>query len=250
MTEQNSKSTADTAKSKSSLMRFLPLLIIGLALAAFFYFEGYKYISFDALKENRAALVSFVEDNWLLAIIGFILVYITLVAISFPGAGFLTIFGGFLFGLWAGTLAVAVGATLGAIIIFMIVKYAAGDALTSRASGFIKKLESGFQKDAFSYLFTLRLIPAVPFWALNIAAGAVNMKLRDYSLATFIGILPATFVYVSIGNGIGAKLDSNEPFSLAGAMTDWRVLLPIAGLIILSMIPIMARRFKATPQLD
>lgn len=223
--------------------RLLPLGVIALALVAFFASGLHRYFSLDALQDNRDALKAFVASNLVAALALFMAVYAAAVAISFPGASILTIFGGFLFGLWTGTAAVVVGATLGATAIFLAAKFALGDMLRSRAGGFVRRLEEGFRQDAFNYLFMLRLIPAVPFWVLNIVPGLLDVKTRDYVLATFLGILPGTFVYVSIGNGIGAVFDAGEEPTLSGILLQPEILLPIAGLVGLAAIPILYRRF-------
>lgn len=237
------ETTPEPAPARKGLARrLLPLGVIALALAAFFASGLHRYFSLDALQDNREALKAFVASNLIVALGLFVAVYAAAVAISFPGASILTIFGGFLFGLWIGTGAVVIGATLGATAIFLAAKFALGDMLRSRAGGFVRRLEEGFRKDAFSYLFMLRLIPAVPFWVLNIVPGLLDVKTRDYVLATLLGILPGTFVYVSIGNGIGAVFDAGEEPTLSGILLQPEILLPIAGLVLLAAIPVLYRR--------
>lgn len=232
-----------TGSSARGLLRRLagPLVIL-LALVAFFALDLDRYFSLDALEEHRDSLRAFVQDHRLAALIAFIATYVAATSISVPGASILTIFGGFLFGLWLGTAAVVTGATLGATVIFLITRTAFGDVLRSRASGFIKRMEEGFREDAFAYLFTLRMIPVVPFWALNIVPGVLGVKLRDYVLATFLGIIPATFVYVSIGNGIDAVFEAGERPTLSGVLLKPEIILPIAGLVLLALLPIVYKR--------
>jgi len=230
---------------KSVLSRLLPIAVIGAALVAFFGLGLNRYFSLDALEQNRDVLRAFVEANLLLALLAFIGVYAAAVSISVPGASILTIFGGFLFGLWYGTAAVVIGATIGATIIFYVTRTAMGDVLRSKASGFVKRMEEGFREDAFSYLFSLRLIPAVPFWVLNIVPGILGVKARDYILATFLGIIPATFVYVSIGNGIDAVFDAGERPTLSGVLLKPEIILPIAGLAALGLMPVIYKKFFA-----
>lgn len=239
-------------QSKGLARRLAAPLVIVLALVAFFGLGLHEYFSLAALEQHRGTLRVFVEENLVVALAIFIAVYIAAVAISFPGASILTIFGGFLFGLWLGTAAVVIGATVGATIIFFVTRTAFGDVLRSKASGFVRKLEEGFRKDAFSYLFTLRLIPAVPFWVLNIVPGVLGVKARDYVLATALGIIPATFVYVSIGNGIDAVFDSGETVTLSGVLLKPEIILPIVGLAVLALLPVAYRRLfsKKPAQLE
>ncbi len=241
MTDESKPNTAGPER-KGWLRRLAAPLVIIAALVAFFATGLNQYFSLAALEEHRDTLRAFVEANLVLAIGAFILVYAAAVSISFPGASILTIFGGFLFGLWIGTAAVVIGATIGATVIFLATRTALGDLLKSKASGFVRKLEKGFSEDAFSYLFTLRLIPAVPFWVLNIVPGVLGVKLRDYVLATFLGIIPATFVYVSIGNGIDSVFESGERPTLSGVLLKPEIILPIAGLVVLALIPVIYKK--------
>ncbi|MEM1106028.1 MAG: TVP38/TMEM64 family protein [Pseudomonadota bacterium] len=230
---------------KAIWSRLLPVALVGAGLAAFFGLGLNQYFSLDALEENRDLLSAFVTDNRFIALAAFIGIYAAAVSISVPGASILTIFGGFLFGLWFGTAAVVIGATLGATIIFFITKTALGDVLRGKASGFVKRMEEGFREDAFSYLFSLRLIPAVPFWVLNIVPGVLGVKARDFILATFLGIIPATFVYVSIGNGIDAVFDAGERPTLSGVLLKPEILLPIFGLAALGLMPVIYKKVFA-----
>lgn len=224
------------------MTRLWPLAIIALALAAFFYFGLNQYFTLDALRENRVALQEFVAQNYWQAILIFMAVYALAVAMSFPGASFMTIVGGFLFGLW-GTIPTVIAATLGATGIFLIARSALGESLRKAAGGYVEKFEQGFKEGEFSYLLTLRLIPAFPFWVVNIVPALLNANLAKYVAATGLGIVPGTFVYTSIGNGAGAAFDAGQDVKLTGVMTQPEILLPILGLIVLSLIPIAYRRF-------
>lgn len=228
---------------KSTLKRFAPIIVIVLALAAFFALGGPKYVSLESLKSNRAALAVFVENNFLTAIIGFIALYAVLTAISFPGASFLSIFGGFLFGTVVGGSAITVGATIGAVGIFLAARYALGDSLTKKAGPYMQKFEAGLKENELSYLFILRLIPAFPFFIVNIVPALFDVKLRNYALTTFFGIIPGCFVYASVGAGAGAILDQGGELRLGGLMTQPKVLLPVLGLITLALLPIIYKKF-------
>ncbi len=223
--------------------RLIPLVIlIGLLVAAFYAGLG-RYLSLDYLSENREVLTAWVDANRVLAIPGFIALYTLLVAISFPGAAFLTIIGGFLFGPLLGTVLVVTGATLGATIIFLAARTALGDPLRKRAGGFIKRMEEGFREDAMSYLLVLRLVPVFPFWVVNLVPAFLGVPLRTFVLATALGIIPGSAVYVGVGDGLGAVLDQ-------GGQPDWglifnpRVLVPILGLALLSLVPVIYRKVR------
>ncbi|MEE9272170.1 MAG: TVP38/TMEM64 family protein [Robiginitomaculum sp.] len=233
------KAGADAPKQgHPPIKRFVPLIVILLALGAFFALGGPKYISMDALRENQNILKTFVADNFLGAILGFTVLYAALVAISFPGAGFLSIFGGFLFGLVAAVPAVVIGATIGATIIFLVARSALGTGLAAKAGPFMQKFEKGLKENELSYLFIVRLMPIFPFFIVNIVPALFDVKTRNYVITTLLGIIPGSFVYVSVGNGIGDALTNGNDVPLSGLMLRPAVIGPIIGLIVLSLIPI------------
>ena len=236
--------TAAMSASKSKLKRFLPLIIIVAALTAFFAFGGPQYISLDSLRDNQEFLKAFVANNYILAVVGFVVTYAILVAISVPGASFLSIFAGFLFGLTTGAPAVIVGATIGATILFLVVRSAFGAGLAAKAGPFMKKFEKGLKENELSYLFILRLVPLFPFFIVNIVPPLFDVKLRNYVLTTFLGIIPGSLVYVSVGNGIGDALSAGQDVPLSGLMFRPAVILPIVGLILLSMIPVVYKKLS------
>ncbi len=230
--------------SKSKLKRFLPLAFIITALALFFALGGPKYISLDSLRDNQEFLKAFVADNYILAVVGFVAIYAILVAISVPGAGFLSIFAGFLFGLTTGVPAVIIGATIGATILFLVVRSAFGTGLAAKAGPYMAKFERGLKENELSYLFILRLVPIFPFFIVNIVPPLFDVKLRNYVLTTFLGIIPGSFVYVSVGYGIGDALSAGQDVPLSGLMFRPAVILPIIGLILLTMIPVAYKKLS------
>lgn len=223
--------------------QFLPLGVIALALGAFFVSGAHEYFTLETLRENRIALNDWVGANPILSVLVFMAIYATAVAISFPGASILTIFGGFLFGTALGSAAVIVAATIGALVIFLAAKGGLADILKSKAGGFASKLEAGFREDELSYMFLLRLMPVVPFWAANIASGLLGVKTRNYLIGTFFGIMPGSIVYTSIGNGVGAAFEAGDDVNLSGVLFQPAILFPIIGLILLALMPIIYKRF-------
>lgn len=232
-----------TTPAPKRLIRFLPIALVVLALAAFFAFDLDRYFSLDTLRDNREALKGWVAGSPFLALGAFIILYAAAVAISFPGASILTVFGGFLFGLATGVPAIVFAATLGAVIVYFAAKTAASDFFRERAKGFFAQMEKGFRENELSYMFLLRLAPVFPFWAVNIGAGALGVSLRNYIIGTFFGIVPGSFVYASIGNAAGAAFDAGENVSLSGILTKPTTLLPMVGLAALALLPILLKRF-------
>jgi len=155
----------------------------------------------------------------------------------------LTITGGFLFGSIVATVLVVVAATLGATLVFLIARSALGDPLRARAGPFLQRMEAGFQEDAFNYLLVLRLIPIFPFWIVNLVPAFLGVPLRTYVLGTSIGIIPGSFVFASVGAGLGSVLDSGQAFSPASVLTP-QVVIALVGLALLALLPVAYRKWK------
>jgi uncharacterized membrane protein YdjX (TVP38/TMEM64 family) len=165
-------------------------------------------------------------------------------AFSIPGGALATIVGGYLFGLWLGVAASVIGATIGAVAVFLAARTALGEILRTKAGGALRRMEDGFRRNAFSYLLVLRLVPLFPFWLVNLVPAFSGVSLRTYTLATLIGIIPGSFVFVSVGNGLGALLDRGETPDLT-IIFQWDILLPILGLALLALLPVLVRKVQA-----
>lgn len=227
--------------------RYLPLLVLIVAVVAVFASGVTRYLNLEALQANEAALRGFVAANLPLALIAFITVYAVSTAVSLPGAVILTLAGGYLFGTWLGGGATVIGATVGAILVFYAVRTSLGRTLRDRAEasgGRLKAVIDGVQAGAFGYILTLRLIPLAPFWLVNVAAALAHAPLRAYALATFIGIMPATFIYSGIGAGIGELLARGEAPDL-GVIFSPKVLLPLVALGLLTLATTVFQRLRA-----
>lgn len=231
----------DAAAKPPGLLRFLPIAVIAAAAAAVFLTGAHKYLSLDSLRENHAALETLVEKRLLFALLAFAAAYVVVTALSLPGGALMSLVGGLLFGPFLGTAVVMLAATAGAAIIFTAARTAVGDSLRRRAGPFVKRMEDGFRSNAFSYLLILRLVPAFPFFVVNIAPALFDVKLRTFILATFIGIAPGTFAFVSAGNGLGAVLESGGEIKLTGLLTQPAVLTPIVALSVLAMLPVLMK---------
>jgi len=221
--------------------RIMPLIILVAVLALFFAFDLGQYLSFDALAEHRVSLLSWVDRHALWAPLAYISLYIVVVAFSLPGGLIMTVTGGFLFGALAGGIYAVVGATLGATALFLIAKTSLGDYLLSKAGGVVQKMQKGFAEDAWSYMFVLRLVPLFPFFIVNLVPAFLGVRLTTYVVATFFGIMPATFVYALAGSGLGSVLDQGEGVSLTGVLTA-EMLAALLGLALLAIIPVIYKR--------
>lgn len=226
-----------------SLGRVVPLVVIIAALIAFLSIGLGEYVSFTALKEHRETLSSFVDANSVWAALLFIMLYVVVTAVSLPSGAIFTIAAGFLFGSYFGTIYVIIGATLGATCLFLAARTALGDLLRARAGIWLQRMEQGFRDDALSYLLFLRLVPLFPFWLVNLVPAFLGFPLKTYVVGTAIGIIPGSFVYASLGNGLGAVLDAGKTPDL-GIIFHPDILIPIVGVAILSLIPIVYKKFK------
>jgi uncharacterized membrane protein YdjX (TVP38/TMEM64 family) len=222
-----------------SARRLLPLGLLVAAWIVFMLAGGYRYLTFSALAQNRDWLCGLVQQWGILAAVAYLMVYAILVALSVPGAAVLTIAGGFLFGTWIGGLCAVIGATLGATAIFLAARGGLG-GLAQRAGRFVGKLEAGFRADAFNYLLVLRLVPVFPFWLVNLVPALVGVRLPTYLLATFLGIVPGTFVYASLGNGLGSLVEEPD----LAIIFKPSLLVPIVGLALLALIPVGYKHWR------
>ncbi|MDP6786347.1 MAG: TVP38/TMEM64 family protein [Rhodospirillales bacterium] len=221
--------------------RLVPLIVVGAGLAAFFLLELDAYLSFEALREHRQVLLAWRSENYFLLVTSFIALYGLMAAFSVPGAVWMTISGGFLFGPVVGTAASVTGATLGAVALFLAARYALGDILRAKAGPAIRKMEAGFNENALSYLFILRLVPLFPFWLVNLVPALLGVKLGTFFLATFFGIIPGSLVFTLVGSGLGSLLDAGMAPDL-NVFFEPEILLPIAGLVVLSLIPVIYKK--------
>ncbi len=244
------------------LRRWLPVLVLALGLALVIASGAHRLLSFEALVAHQAEIQSWRASAPLATALGFLLLYALVTAFSLPVGLPLTIIGGWLFGaLWATGL-IAVGASLGAVAVFLAARYAIGDRLRSRAGAHtgsgLDRLIAEIEGNAASYLLMLRLVPLFPFWLVNLAPAFTRIRATTFLWTTALGILPGTFVYAGLGNGVSQILARLGPQagaddrggadmalrSLSGAIWQWQVLLPLLGLAALSLLPVVWRRIK------
>ena len=242
MTESN-QNNPQPPKKHLDYKRLIPLAIIIIALGLAYYFRLYEYLSYQAIKDNRQALIAWTNEHYILVVLSFMAIYIVSTALSLPGAVFLTLASGCLFGIVLGTIYVVISATIGATAIFLAVQWSLGEWLADKATSWINTLRQGFQRDAFQYLLFLRLVPIFPFWVVNIVPALLNVKRSQFILATGLGIMPGSLVYVMIGNGLGHLLDQGKKPDL-GIIFQPQILLPLIGLGILALLPTIYKQFK------
>ncbi len=235
-----------TVKSDGfSVQKLLPLIgIVIVAIIGFFTLRD--YLSFESLRDNREALLAWRDANFIVASLGFIAVYIAIVAFSLPGAAIISLTGGFLFGLFPGALYNITGATIGAVLIFTAAQMGLGEYLSRKmdnAGGMVGKIKAGLGENEVSYLLLMRLVPAFPFFVANLVPALVGTKLWRFTWTTFIGIIPGGVVYTWVGSGLGEVFARGETPDL-GIIFDPKILGPILALCALSVLPIVLKAFK------
>jgi uncharacterized membrane protein YdjX (TVP38/TMEM64 family) len=192
------------------LKRLWPLLLL-LGAGGFIVAMGWhRYLTLEHLADNRDALRTIIQGNYLLALAAYIGLYAVTVALSLPGGAVMTIAGGFLFGWLAGGLASVVAATIGATVVYLVAKTTLRDVLVAKAGPRLKRFADGFREDAFSYLLFLRLVPVFPFWLVNLAPGLLGVSFATYVLTTFLGIIPGTFAFSLAGNGLDSVVEAQQ----------------------------------------
>ena len=232
----NSSSTTVSTGSQS-IGKVVLVLVLAAGIGAFFYFDLSQYLSLQGLKENRDNLLAYTESNYGFAAALFIAVYILQTAFSLPGGAILTLAGGFLFGSVLGTVFVNVGATTGATLAFLAARYLLRDWVEHKFGDRLQAIQAGFAQNAFSYLMTLRLIPAFPFFLVNLVSGLTRVNIGTYVTATAVGIIPGSFVYAYAGRQLGT-------INSLGEIASPPVLLAFTLLGLLALLPIAYRRFS------
>jgi uncharacterized membrane protein YdjX (TVP38/TMEM64 family) len=255
-----SSAAASVGHSKFPLRRLVPLIIVIAASAAVFAMGWQRQLSFEWLVRHHEALRAFIAAHEVSALVAYVALYIAAAALSIPVGVFLTMTAGILFGAVLGGAASVVGATIGAICIFLIAKSAVGDYLVRRAGPLAQKLAQGFRADAFSYLLFLRLVPIFPFWIVNLVPALVGVKLATFAAATALGVIPATFVFAFVGQGLDSVIAAQQAAyqsCLAAARPDCRLafhintaltpelLAALAALGVLALVPVLVRRLRA-----
>ncbi|MEM5518583.1 VTT domain-containing protein [Henriciella sp. AS95] len=227
--------------SRSLWIRLWPLYVIVAGLVAAWAFGLFDYLSVETLREQNATLQAFVAENLILAFAIYIAVYALATLFMLPGALWVTIAGGLLFGLVGGSIATVIGATLGASLLFLAAKTSLGRILRDKAGSFVKKMEAGFNENAISYMFALRLLPVVPFPVANIAPALLGAKYRDFLLTTALGIIPGVVAYTWIGASLGATFDAGETQSLFDVIGNFFPAFLALGAV--ALLPVAYKKF-------
>jgi uncharacterized membrane protein YdjX (TVP38/TMEM64 family) len=207
-------------------------------MLAFIVLGGSRYLSLSALKEHRDTMLRFADAHRVAALALAFVIYAGTVALSLPGGLVLSLACGLLFGRLLGTAVAVAAATLGATLVFLAARYLFADAARRRLGTRGERINAGFRRHAFSYLLFLRLVPLFPFFLVNLAPAFTTVPVRTFVLATLIGIIPGTFVYVNLGQAVG------HLNSLSGTLS-LNTLGALALLGVLALVPVFVRRRSA-----
>ena len=254
--------TTPTSNPTSNITKWLPLATIAAAMALVFSMGWHKYLTLEQIGMNYDTIRTYISENLILSILAYMGLYIGVVALSLPGALALTLAGGLLFGWQIGAPVTVVAATIGATIIFLIAKTSLGESLASGAGDFINKLRNGFKEDAFNYLLFLRLVPAFPFFVVNIAPAILGVNLRTFVSATILGIIPGSTAFSFAASQLGTVVEKTNvehaacvakngkdacPYAIdTGTLVSTELILAFAAIGVVALIPVIVKRLRGT----
>ena len=214
------------------------LLLIGLlvvCIAAFFVFDLGRFLSLDYLKSRQLEFAALYAERPLWVIGSYFVLYVAVTALSLPGAAIMTLAGGAIFGLWVGTLVVSFASTTGATLAFLSSRYVLRDSVKARFGTRLAEIDKGIATDGAFYLFTLRLVPLIPFFVINMVMGLTAMRVAVFSGVSQLGMLAGTLVFVNAGTQL-AKVDSLQGILSPGLLGSF---------VLLGLFPLIARKIVA-----
>jgi pyruvate/2-oxoglutarate dehydrogenase complex dihydrolipoamide dehydrogenase (E3) component/uncharacterized membrane protein YdjX (TVP38/TMEM64 family) len=223
-----------------SFRKIFLLAVVALGIAAFFVFDLGRFLSLEYLKQSQASFEALYASQPLKVSLVYFAIYVAATALSFPGAAIITLAGGAIFGLWWGTLLVSFASSLGATLAFLVSRFVLRDSIEAKFGNRLAEINRGIEKDGAFYLFTLRLIPVVPFFVINLVMGLTKMKALTFYAVSQIGMLAGTLVYVNAGTQL-AQIDSLQGI-LSPALLGSFVLLGVFPLIAKWIVGLMQKR--------
>lgn len=222
------------------LLRLIILLLFAAGITLFLLLDLGQYLSVEVLRQRRDELLDFTDQNLALSLAVYMLVYITMAALSVPGAAILTLAGGALFGVALGTVAVSFASTIGATLVFLAARFLFRDFIQQRFGRRLKAINQGVERDGAFYLLALRLVPAFPFWMINLVMALTPIRTWTFFWVSQLGMLPATVVYVNAGTQL-ARVDSAGDILSPGLVGAF-VLLGLLPLILRWVLRLLERR--------
>ncbi len=187
-----------------SKSRLVVLALIALLVVAFFALGGHRYLTFEAIKAQQAAILEYYQTRVWQTVAGYFVLYVLVTGLSLPGAAVMTLIGGAIFGLLWGTVIVSFASSIGATLAFLASRFVLRDWVQQKFGHHLRAINSGIEREGGFYLFTLRLIPAIPFFAINLAMGLTPIRTWTFYWVSQLGMLAGTIVYVNAGTQLGA----------------------------------------------
>ena len=218
--------------------KMIVLVVVAALAVAFVAFDLGRYLSLDYLKQSQDAFADLYARQPLPVALGFFVIYVTVTALSFPGAAILTLAGGAIFGLLWGTVIVSFASSLGATLAFLVSRFILRDSVESKFGNRLAEINKGVEKDGAFYLFTLRLIPVVPFFVINLLMGLTKMKALTFYWVSQVGMLAGTLVYVNAGTQLA------QISSLKGILSPAL----LGSFVLLGIFPLIARKIVEAVQ--
>jgi uncharacterized membrane protein YdjX (TVP38/TMEM64 family) len=217
-------------------LRLAPIAVIAALFVGLVASGQLRRLSLDGLAQNRAALTAIVAAHPIGSLALYLGTYLLIIAACVPGPAVMSVAGGVLFGTWLGGAAALAAMTAGGVVVFLACRTAFGDWAAHRAGAAIARIEAGFSRDAFAYLLALRLMPAAPFFMVNLAAGLARVRLATFVLATAIGSAPSAFVLAGLGAGLDGVIRRHERLD-ASLLARPDIAIPLGALAVLALAP-------------
>lgn len=226
--------------SKKIIQRIAIVLVIVALVITFKVFDLGRFLSLSYVKSSQTSFVGLYAQNRALVIGIYMAVYILVTALSLPGAAVMTLAGGALFGLWVGTIVVSFASTIGATLACFVSRFILRDWVQNKFKDKLETINRGIEKEGAFYLFTMRLIPAFPFFVINLVMGLTRMRLFTFYWVSQVGMLAGTIVYVNAGKEL-AKIDS-----LSGILSPSLII----SFVILGLFPIGVKKLMGWYRLN
>jgi len=210
--------------------------IIVLLIVLFFHFDLDQFLTLEFIKSKQQQVDQFYSENRILTIVGFFFAYVVVTGASLPGAAIMTLTAGAVFGLITGLIIVSFASTIGASLAFVVSRYLFRESIQTRFGSSLKSINDGIAKDGAFYLFALRLVPAFPFFVINLVMGLTSIKLKTFYWVSQLGMLAGTIVYVNAGTQL-AQIESTSGILSAELILSFVLLalLPFIGKKIVSV---------------
>ncbi|MGB4100868.1 MAG: TVP38/TMEM64 family protein [Alphaproteobacteria bacterium] len=221
--------------NNKSMVRFIGALLLLIAVIVAWKLRITDYLNLEFIRSQQVALKNYYSEYPFVTVGLFFIIYVVVAALSLPGAAVMTLLGGALLGFWKGLIAVSFASTIGATLAFLLSRFLLQDWIQGRYQKQLTILNDGFKKEGTFYLFALRLIPAFPFFLVNIMTSVMPIKTRDFYRVSQLGMLPGTAVYVYAGTELG-KIQSLSDITSPSLL---------AAFAVLGLFPLIAKKIVA-----